>query len=184
VALRCPHGSCRPAAPGSWERLRVGTRRGSPASVPSQCRRGGRDEPPQGKSGAVRPRPPTAPDLPDAGVPPGRAAAAWLHPPAPLSASAPRPRWYGDTKPHCGSSEPCGSIGGLFPLRCSSATSDPAATPGTAPTRVRRHRDVGQTHTYPPQRLWHTPAWGQCGWGGARPGQQLWGWDGMISAGE
>lgn len=55
---------------------------------------------------------------------------------------------------------PCGSIGGLFPLRCSSAT------PGTAPTRARCHQDVEQIHTYPPQRLRGTPGWGQCGRGG------------------
>ena len=122
-----------------------------------QCRNGDGDEPPQGRIGAVSPRPPphcrTYPMqecLRDgqrpSGCIPGPAVS--LCPASPMVRGHKAALWL---------LLPCGSIGGLFPLRCSSAT------PGTAPTRARCHRDVEQTHTYPPQWQWGTPGWGQCG---------------------
>lgn len=86
-----------------------GQTKGHPAPVPSRSRHGDGDgdEPPQPCVPIPVPVPITPWDLPDAGVPPGRAAAPRLHAPgpaapgtasktptAPRPASASRPRWY------------------------------------------------------------------------------------------
>lgn len=138
-----------PMAAGSWERLRMGTRRRSRASVPSQCRHGDEDEPLQGKNRAVCPRPPAPSDLPDAGVPPGRAAAAWLHPPAPLPSSAPRPQWYGDTKPHCGSSSPAAQLGVCSPSGAAQTLLTPPP-PWGRPRPGHGVTEIRSRHTRPP----------------------------------
>lgn len=86
-----------------------GQTKGHPAPVPSRSRHGDGDgdEPPGPHVPIPVPVPITPWDLPDAGVPPGRAAAPRLHAPgpaapgtasktptAPRPASASRPRWY------------------------------------------------------------------------------------------
>lgn len=98
---RPPHPPPAPLAPGSWERLRVGTCQGSPGACPLP-----QPPPPRG-TGTSHPRalgelgkhsghwghpvpiaPLGAPHLPDAGVPPGWAPAARQHLPAPAAPPA------------------------------------------------------------------------------------------------